>query len=659
MKYRAEIDGLRAVAVVSVILYHAKIVILDRDWFEGGFIGVDIFFVISGYLLTRIILLELTETNTLSFIKFYERRARRILPMLFVVIAVSIPFAWQKLLPQDLVDFAKSALTALGFGSNFFFYFSTTEYGAGSSLLKPLLHTWSLGVEEQFYFIIPIIVLLIWKFSRRTLLPIVTGMLLMSIFFADVMEGRNAELNFFLPFSRFWEFLVGSALALIELKYGRTKNSTLDNILSIVGLILVVCSILFFDSSTSHPSFQTLIPVAGVALLLTFCSTETFVGKLLSLKPMVGIGLISYSLYLWHFPIFAFGRIDASDPSTSDKLSWIALALSLSILSYFIIEKPFRNRTMVNVKLFCYTVLVSLSILVYVNYYFISKDGHHDRLPEIFQSLTDQPIWNKLTQNGEQCYPTDARLEHCIFNKNGKGKPVFLVGDSVAASLAYTLKDKIISKGHPFHFYSPGSSWYTPDFNRVNRKTGRVITYFEQQNKIKDTMLSEKESIVILSGWLWLYFQENEFWEDKLVHKNNDKLRFEQGASDAIYELLDHGHIVVLVYPIPTLDEHLPKYLLKNRTKFLSGNKTDYYVVDYTEFKIRERRPFTFLDSMQHENIYRVYPHLLFCDQHIKGKCVTHDEENIYYADSVHPSVYGSGIITDLIIQEIGQLNLK
>ena len=121
MKYRAEIDGLRAVAVVSVILYHAKIVILDRDWFEGGFIGVDIFFVISGYLLTRIILLELTETNTLSFIKFYERRARRILPMLFVVIAVSIPFAWQKLLPQDLVDFAKSALTALGFGSNFFF----------------------------------------------------------------------------------------------------------------------------------------------------------------------------------------------------------------------------------------------------------------------------------------------------------------------------------------------------------------------------------------------------------------------------------------------------------------------------------------------------------------------------------------------------------
>jgi len=158
LNYRAEIDGLRAIAVVSVILYHAQIVIFGRDWFEGGFIGVDIFFVISGYLITRIILTELEQTNTFSFIKFYERRARRILPMLLVVIAMCIPFAWQKLLPLDLVDFAKSALSAIGFGSNFYFYFSTTEYGADSALLKPLLHTWSLGVEEQFYIVLPIFI---------------------------------------------------------------------------------------------------------------------------------------------------------------------------------------------------------------------------------------------------------------------------------------------------------------------------------------------------------------------------------------------------------------------------------------------------------------------------------------------------------------------
>ena len=222
LNYRSEIDGLRAIAVVSVILYHAKIFIFGRDWFEGGFIGVDIFFVISGYLITRIILTELVQSNSFSFIKFYERRARRILPMLFVVIAVCIPIAWQKILPLDLIDFAKSALSAIGFGSNFFFYLSTTEYGADSALLKPLLHTWSLGVEEQFYIIIPVIILLIWKFARTSLLTLLIGMLILNIQFADFI-CRNSELNFFLPFS-FWELLVGSVLAFIELRYGRTKN---------------------------------------------------------------------------------------------------------------------------------------------------------------------------------------------------------------------------------------------------------------------------------------------------------------------------------------------------------------------------------------------------------------------------------------------------
>ena len=223
LNYRSEIDGLRAIAVVSVILYHAKIFIFGRDWFEGGFIGVDIFFVISGYLITRIILTELVQSNSFSFIKFYERRARRILPMLFIVIGVCIPIAWQKILPLDLIDFAKSALSAIGFGSNFFFYLSTTEYGADSALLKPLLHTWSLGVEEQFYIIIPVIIFLIWKFARTSLLTLLIGMLILSIQFADFMGVRNSELNFFLPFSRFWELLVGSVLAFIELRYGRTK----------------------------------------------------------------------------------------------------------------------------------------------------------------------------------------------------------------------------------------------------------------------------------------------------------------------------------------------------------------------------------------------------------------------------------------------------
>jgi peptidoglycan/LPS O-acetylase OafA/YrhL len=380
-------------------------VIFGRDWFEGGFIGVDIFFVISGYLISRIILTELEQTNTFNFMNFYERRARRILPMLFLVIAVCIPFAWQKLLPLNLVDFANSALAAIGFGSNFYFYFSTTEYGAGPALLKPLLHTWSLGVEEQFYIVVPLIIFLVWKFARTSMLTLLVTMLLLSIQFSDIIEGRNPELNFFLPFSRFWELFVGAALALVELKFGRAKNPLLTQTLPIFGLFLIAHSILFFDSNTPHPSFQTLIPITGVALVLAFCSTKDVIGRALSFQPIAGIGLISYSLYLWHFPVFAFGRISSSNPSDFDKLKWIALSFILSTISYFLIEKPFRNRKIISRKIFFSTFLISLFSLSYVNYDFISKQGYKDRLPPILSKQNlNQKTWGTFEIDGKICF---------------------------------------------------------------------------------------------------------------------------------------------------------------------------------------------------------------------------------------------------------------
>ena len=164
--YRPEVDGLRAIAVISVVLYHAQFSVFGLDWFQGGFIGVDIFFVISGYLITRIILSELYETGAFSFSNFYERRTRRILPVLFLVIIVATPFAWLQILPLAFVEYAQSVLTSIFFGSNFFFYFSTTEYGSESALLKPFLHIWSLGVEEQFYLAFPVVSLVVYKFFK-------------------------------------------------------------------------------------------------------------------------------------------------------------------------------------------------------------------------------------------------------------------------------------------------------------------------------------------------------------------------------------------------------------------------------------------------------------------------------------------------------------
>lgn len=404
LSYRAEIDGLRAIAVVSVILYHAQMVLFGIDWFEGGYIGVDIFFVISGYLITRIILSELQTRGSFSFINFYERRARRILPVLFVVIFVSIPYAWQNLLPLDLIEYAESILASLFFGSNFFFYFSTTEYGADSALLKPFLHTWSLGVEEQFYIVFPIIAIIAFKFFRKHFLTILVGLSFLSLQFAELMEVRNSDLNFYLPFSRFWELAIGSMLAYRELNYDTSNDGITKRVLPTLGLYLIVYSILFFDNKTPHPSFHTLIPIIGVALIIGFSSKDELVGKILGSKLFVWIGLISYSLYLWHFPIFAFSRM-GKEPSNFDKIEWIALTFFLSIFSYFFIEKPFRSNRLFSKRAFAISALISFMLTISLVLLAIKKDGFPSRFPqgwlnyEVDANKLKKGFWNHFYNN--------------------------------------------------------------------------------------------------------------------------------------------------------------------------------------------------------------------------------------------------------------------
>ena len=237
IKYRPEIDGLRAIAVGAVILYHAQITILGHQPFKGGFIGVDIFFVISGYLITSIILKELVTTGSFSFKHFYERRIRRILPALLFVMLVSLPFAWMYLLPSSFVDFSKSILYSLGFSSNFYFHYSGQQYGAESGLLKPFLHTWSLSVEEQFYILFPIVLLITFKYFRKYLIHILILGFVISLGLADWGSRNHPHLILFFH-TRGWELLAGSILAYFEITIGhRSKNKILNLILPTIGFV--------------------------------------------------------------------------------------------------------------------------------------------------------------------------------------------------------------------------------------------------------------------------------------------------------------------------------------------------------------------------------------------------------------------------------------
>jgi peptidoglycan/LPS O-acetylase OafA/YrhL len=334
LKYRAEIDGLRALAVVPVILFHAGF-----ELFSGGFVGVDVFFVISGYLITTI-LIEDMENNRFSLLNFYERRARRILPALFFVMLVCIPFAWMWMLPNQMKDFSQSLVAVSLFASNILFWRESGYFDAAAEE-KPLLHTWSLAVEEQYYIFFPIFLILAWRFGKNRVFWMIVVMASASLLLSEWGWRNKPTANFYLAPTRAWELFAGSIAAFIVQKNGVQKN----NFLALLGLAGIVFSIFFYDESTPFPSVYALVPVIGVVLLVLYAERETLAAKLLSTKAFVGIGLISYSAYLWHQPLFAFSRIKLLQEPSSMLMSVLALcSLLLAYFSWKFIETPFRKR---------------------------------------------------------------------------------------------------------------------------------------------------------------------------------------------------------------------------------------------------------------------------------------------------------------------------
>jgi peptidoglycan/LPS O-acetylase OafA/YrhL len=342
MTYRPEIDGLRAIAIVAVLIYHAGFNIAGHVILPGGYVGVDVFFVISGYLITSIMRRELDATGTFSFTHFYLRRARRILPALVLVILCTTLIAFALMRFEALREYYSTALAALWSFSNFVFWQQDGYYAAPSEL-KPLLHTWSLGIEEQFYLLFPILLVLLYRFARHYVVPAILVLTLASLSLAHYGSRHFPDASFFLLPTRAWELLTGALLAFMsnaDIAQPRSRQALLAG----VGLVLIAVSLLVFGRQTQHPSLLTLLPVAGAALVIRFggsdaqCATT----RVLRSKPLVGIGLISYGLYLWHFPLFALYRYELGEPSAITKFALLMLTMLLALVSFFTVEKPLR-----------------------------------------------------------------------------------------------------------------------------------------------------------------------------------------------------------------------------------------------------------------------------------------------------------------------------
>ena len=413
MKYRAEIDGLRALAVVPVILFHAGF-----ELFSGGFVGVDVFFVISGYLITTI-LIEDIENKRFSIVNFYERRARRILPALFFVMLVCIPFAWMWMLPSQMKDFSQSLVAVSLFASNIFFWRESGYFDAAAEE-KPLLHTWSLAVEEQYYVLFPIFLIVAWRFGKNRVFWVIVVMAAISLLLSEWGWRKKATANFYLAPTRAWELFAGSIAAFIVQKQGVQKN----NLLAILGLAAIIFSIFSFDETTPFPSVYALVPVTGVVLLVLYADKATFTAKLLSTRGFVGIGIISYSAYLWHQPLLAFARIRLAEPSNYLMAVLALLSVGLAYLSWKFIEAPFREKQKINRKIIFF--LSAFGIFLFAT---LGVIGHKTNGYEMRLTTQEKTLLESLSNDQTQFEVNVSKKSY--FENDGRRK-ILIIGDSYA-----------------------------------------------------------------------------------------------------------------------------------------------------------------------------------------------------------------------------------
>ncbi|MFC4892126.1 acyltransferase family protein [Pseudofrancisella aestuarii] len=412
IKYRKDIDGLRALAVIAVILYH-----LDISWIRAGFLGVDIFFVISGFLITSIIIRDLNN-NCFSIKNFYLRRIKRILPALLIVLITTTFFAWLILLPEDLYSYAQSLVSAIASFSNIFF-FATLKFGyfSSDSTIIPLLHTWSLGIEEQFYIFWPIILIVAFKFNIKSnkQIFIISSILLISSLIA-FLSIKN-QIFYYFPFTRAFELLFGCSLAILmnssNIRSEPEKKSLFLNILALTLLIIP----LFAD--VHYASLWPAIICLGTTLFIYLgnSSQPSPIHKVFSYKIFVYTGLISYSLYLWHWPIIAFINYLSIEKTILVDIIIIFLTFILATLTYHFIEKPFRQKKYSFNKALSFLFIIPL-IIACINLFICSQQSQLDYK---IGSL-DQKIINRTKDLNHSVFYCEDK----VFNKDGSINPILL-----------------------------------------------------------------------------------------------------------------------------------------------------------------------------------------------------------------------------------------
>ena len=553
--YRPDIDGLRGVTVLFVLLFHAF-----PNWVPGGFIGVDVFFVISGFLISSIIFKSCARGD-FSLREFYGRRVRRIFPALIVVLAATAILGWIYLLPDDYEQLGKYIAAGAGFVQNFVLC-KYSGYFDSAATLKPLLHLWSLAIEEQFYLIYPLLVLALWK-KRGTFLGAILLIASISFVLNIVRVGKHPVEALFMFYTRFWELLAGGALAFLPYYKHAAKPLTRrsGDILSVLGCLLIVFAVALLNKNKSFPGWWALMPVSGSVLLLMAGNAAWINRVVLSCPTMNFIGRISYPLYLWHWPLLSFARIQNPDVTAWTRAEILALSALLAWITYQFVEKPIRfgEKTVRAVRIVasCMTAACICGLLIY------QAQGVPSRLPKPLQEIASYRYDSKSTPRFRQCFLNDEKT-HEDFPKTCWGGladgnddgTVVLWGDSHMAFLSPGVRAVWGDEASIAQFTM---SACPPLLEKLEGGTAKC----EKSNQFVASILMEHPRATVVLFAAWTIYSKN-WTADSPAGKS---------LLHTVRYLHDAGVTKIIVMgPAPNWKQNLPKLLLLQMQD--SGNLT-------------------------------------------------------------------------------------
>ena len=627
MIYRKEIDGLRALAVLVVIFFHAGL-----DLFSGGFVGVDVFFVISGYLISSLIIEDI-ENKKFNISDFYHRRLRRLLPALFVVMFISLPFAWFLMSPSQMKDFSQSLIAVSLFGSNFLFW-KEHGYFQLDAKEKPFLHTWSLGVEEQFYFIFPLLILVIWRFGKNNIFWLIVFVAFLSLMLSQWGPSVQSTANFYLLPTRLWEILSGSIVAFIINKKGIKSN----NYLAALGLVAIMYSSIIYTEKIQYPSFYTLLPVTGTMAILIFADKKTYIAKCLSYDFFVKIGLVSYSAYLWHQPIFAFAKIYfEKNLSIIIIILLIIITIIFAFLSWRFIEKPFRKLNGYSKKQIFIFSSVGIIFFISIGAILLKTELFHLKFSDNQRKfLKNREISFEMLKSANDiggCFlqqnqsPEKLIERNCI--KTSSKQRVIVFGDSVAAQYYDALK-----------LFEEELNIDIMQFTGTScrafkaKSTQRCKDFYEIFTNVVIPKLNEKDILIISSNWWWTLKK----WD------KDYSMSFEKSIIETIKNLKFNVKDIVLIGNAPGF---FKPYDLLLEEKY----EDNIYIPSYGDYNTSD----TILQQISLDyNLVFIKPTDLLCKNE---KCLFIKDKKYLYMNESYFSVNGAKIIAKQLLDKYFDIN--